>query len=443
MIAGVKREKFHAEENTVVSCIASARWRDFRGGTAACPSREWLSIGSWGLLYGRCAYLYSGGGVLGPSNRCPGPADVTWRLTVVTCFAAAGALSAPAAASRRADASSHRGDGATSRQIAQSPSWPRPRRAAAVTARALWSLNADGMLNVAEFPLGIKFAKQGLIVYDQAVPRLVILDGANGRVRFTAGRRGSGPGEFTGKPVAISGTWSAPFTVEFGTGRVMALVDRQLKKIEVADQLWTGFGCSLGSDGLLLQKGGAGAYDLYVVRPGSRGEIEDSVAYPWARSISPWLVVRQTRQIQLGEDGCLLLPWYSDDIGIIQWKRAPLVRRQIEPYPEAQADVQAAGKSRRIGLALGTKPAAIAASPWRDKILVLFRGRTDRHHRIIDIYSRGNLAYQGSLLLPTVASDISVSGDTLAVLAEVEDEPVLNVYLLAEVVLQKGRPQER
>jgi hypothetical protein len=283
---------------------------------------------------------------------------------------------------------------------------------------------------LAEYPLGIRFAKQGLILYDQAVPRLVVLDGGNGRVRFTAGRRGSGPGEFTGKPVALSGTWNAPFTVEFGTGRVYALVDRDLRKIGVPEAMWTGFGCSFGSHRLLLQKGGRGLIDLWVVSPGPQGKIEDSVAYPWARAVSPWTVVRQTRQVQLGEDRCLILPGYSDDIAIIEPKRSPIVGRQIESAPEALPDVQTTGKSRRVSLAPGTKPAAIAAAPWRDKILVLFRGRTARHHRIIDIYGTGSLAYEGSLLLPTVASDITVNGDTLAVLAEVDDEPVLNVYLL-------------
>jgi hypothetical protein len=124
---------------------------------------------------------------------------------------------------------------------------------------------------------------------------------------------------------------------------------------------------------------------------------------------------------------------YSDDIALVRPGRVPVVGRQVELLPEAIPDVQESGKSRRVGLAPGSKAGGATAAVWRDWILVLFRGRTANHHRIVDLYRSADLTYDGSILLPILASDITASGDTLAVLGEVDDEPVLNVYLLMQV----------
>lgn len=49
---------------------------------------------------------------------------------------------------------------------------------------------------------------------------------------------------------------------------------------------------------------------------------------------------------------------------------------------------------------------------------------------MIDVYNRRTLGYRGSVLFPYKIGHIAVHGDTLAVTAEVEDEPVVEVYLL-------------
>ncbi len=208
-----------------------------------------------------------------------------WETLLRSLGVAAVAASIHAAMALGRNISWQRAVRATGNAVVQR--WAAPRRTADITMRRLWNLDATRLLTVAEFPLGIKFAKQGLIVYDQAYRRLIILDGANGRVRFSVGRRGSGPGEFTGKPVAPSGTWHAPFAVEFGTGRVNALVGQTLRKIDVSQDQWTGSGCAFGQRGLLLNRGRLGAIDFWVVAPGPQGKIIDSVAYPWARPLSP------------------------------------------------------------------------------------------------------------------------------------------------------------
>jgi hypothetical protein len=63
-------------------------------------------------------------------------------------------------------------------------------------------------------------------------------------------------------------------------------------------------------------------------------------------------------------------------------------------------------------------------------MLVSFWGTSPHRHRVLDVYDRRTLGYRGSVLFPYEIDHIAVHGDTLAVTAEVEDEPVVEVFLL-------------
>ncbi|MDP1859615.1 MAG: hypothetical protein Q8K82_13150, partial [Gemmatimonadaceae bacterium] len=54
--------------------------------------------------------------------------------------------------------------------------------------------------------------------------------------------------------------------------------------------------------------------------------------------------------------------------------------------------------------------------------------------RTIDVYDRRTLMYRGSTLLPFEASRLAVHGDTMVVIAEVEDEPVVAAFLIVPSV---------
>ncbi|MDP1861717.1 MAG: hypothetical protein Q8K82_23830 [Gemmatimonadaceae bacterium] len=62
---------------------------------------------------------------------------------------------------------------------------------------------------------------------------------------------------------------------------------------------------------------------------------------------------------------------------------------------------------------------------------MLFEGTAINRLRTIDVYDRRTLMYRGSTLLPFEASRLAVRGDTMVVIGEVEDEPVVAAFLLA------------
>ena len=70
-----------------------------------------------------------------------------------------------------------------------------------------------------------------------------------------------------------------------------------------------------------------------------------------------------------------------------------------------------------------------SVTSWRGRLLILYGGRSEHRRRLVDIYS-SRLAYEASVVLPFEASYISVAGDTLFALGELEDEPILAAYLL-------------
>jgi hypothetical protein len=92
--------------------------------------------------------------------------------------------------------------------------------------------------------------------------------------------------------------------------------------------------------------------------------------------------------------------------------------------------VSGTSKRRRHSLAEGTRAGASDVAAWRDVVLVSFWGTSPQRHRVLDVYDRRSLAYRGSVLFPYKIDHIAVHGDTLALTGEVEDEPVVGVFLL-------------
>ncbi len=108
----------------------------------------------------------------------------------------------------------------------------------------------------------------------------------------------------------------------------------------------------------------------------------------------------------------------------------PVTGTHIESLPEAREAVSGTSKRRRHSLAEGTRAGASDVAAWRDVVLVSFWGTSPQRHRVLDVYDRRSLAYRGSVLFPYKIDHIAVHGDTLALTGEVEDEPVVGVFLL-------------
>ncbi len=310
------------------------------------------------------------------------------------------------------------------------PKWSAPRRDAGITLRPLWRSDTQRGAATLTYPFDLVFAAQGLAIYDYGEKRVHVVDAATGRPRFAVGRHGQGPGEFGDRAVSFFGPSSRPLMVEAIDGRVTALEGEKLTPLRVPkEQRWS-TGCQWGRDRLLLQVRGLEHHDSYVVSLGDGARIVDSLAAPWPRHRTLPFLVRQAPLKQLDDSTCVYLPVYQQDFAIISPTAPPVTGTHIESLPEAREAVSGTTKRRVHSLAEGTRSGASDVAAWRDVMLVSFRGTSPHRQRVIDVYDRRMLAYRGSVLLPYKIDHIAVHGDTLAVTAEVDDEPVVEVFLL-------------
>ncbi|MCC6772522.1 MAG: hypothetical protein IT360_15105 [Gemmatimonadaceae bacterium] len=312
----------------------------------------------------------------------------------------------------------------------QPPRWTAPRRDAGITLRPLWRSDTQRDAATLTYPFDLVFAAQGLAIYDHGEKHVQVVDAATGRARFAVGRHGPGPGEFGDRAVTFFGPAARPLMVEAIDGRVTALEGEKLIPMRVPrEQRWS-TGCQWGRDRLLLQVRGLGEHDSYVVTTGDGARTVDSLPAPWPRHRTLPFLVRQAPLKQLDDSTCVYLPVYQQEFAIISPTAPPVTGTHIESLPEAREAVSGTSKRRRHSLAEGTRAGASDVAAWRDVVLVSFLGTSAQRHRVLDVYDRRSLAYRGSVLLPYKIDMIAVHGDTLAVTGEVEDEPVVGVFLL-------------
>lgn len=311
--------------------------------------------------------------------------------------------------------------------------WPAPRRASSLQLRALWRSNRLPSFPALSYPSDLQFAEQGLAVYDYGEKRIHVIEVASGRPRFAVGRRGPGPAEFGDRPVWLFGTWSRPMAVEFSDGRITALVNDKLQTVRVSRERRWATGCAWGSDTVLLQTSGHEVFDYFVSTTGETARVVDSIAAPWPRHRALPFIVRQGPLRQADDSTCALLPLYEREFALISPNREAWLGMHIEPLPEAKELLEGNGKMRSSSLAKGARRGALDARLWRGFLLVLFQGTSDKRRRILDVYDRSTLSYQGSTLLPFEASRFATRGDTLVMIGENDDEPILAAYLLSTI----------
>lgn len=312
----------------------------------------------------------------------------------------------------------------------QPPKWTAPRRDAGITLRPLWRSDTQRDAATLTYPFDLVFAAQGLAIYDYGEKRVQVVDAATGRPRFATGRHGPGPGEFGDRAVTFFGPAARPLMVEAIDGRVTALDGDKLIPIRVPkERRWSG-GCQWGPEQLLLQVWGLGQHDNFVVTTGDGARMVDSLPAPWPRHRTLPFLVRQAPLKQLDDSTCVYLPVYQQEFAIISPTAPPVTGTHIESLPEAREALSGTSKRRVHSLAEGTRSGASDVAAWRDMMLVSFWGTSPHRHRVLDVYDRRTLGYRGSVLFPYEIDHIAVHGDTLALTGEVEDEPVVGVFLL-------------
>jgi hypothetical protein len=306
-----------------------------------------------------------------------------------------------------------------------------PRRPLSIDLRPLWSSTPSDIDSVFVLPNDLRFSSSGLLVFDAADRVVRVFDAANGALKGTIGREGGGPGEFSAS-MRFLGAFDAPMLFDPRSRRLVALSGEELTPESVpmtAGRSWISMcGLDRGSTlGTVLGRAGA---EFLITRS---GEVVDSLATPWPELEADDFLIRQAIAQQLDDGSCLLMTLYRGSFAV--YEPGAAIRRGVfvEAPPRAAATVtrDTAAKATWHSLPPGTVAGPVHAAAWRDLVVILFRGRGPHRDRVLDLYRSRDLAYVGSVLLPTLTQRIAVRGDTLVLIGEREDLPFVAAYLLS------------
>jgi hypothetical protein len=148
-------------------------------------------------------------------------------------------------------------------------------------------------------------------------------------------------------------------------------------------------------------------------------------------------MARQSIVRQLDDSSCAVLTAYQSRFAVVTQSRRPLLGVYPESAGVMKVDVVVSdnGKSVVSTLPRGARVGPFDARVWRDYVLVLFGGRTALAGRTIDVFTRADLRYRGSLVLPQKAKRMAVRGDSLIVIGERDDYPTLSLLILRNATI--------
>jgi len=282
----------------------------------------------------------------------------------------------------------------------------------------LGSLDDTSLLS----PVSIEVLRGSVVVSDLGASRLVAYDRFAPRQLWTAGREGSGPGEFR-----------RPF-LSRDTDSTVLVVDGALRRLQVVRE--TG---AFGPARSLAAFGGVGDAcrrpdgDVWLFLSPS-GDIElRGLGLLDARSDSLRLVAEVpfgvpmhpsgmggSAALERSPDGaCLLAPLYFPWVGPVSPEAAVETNALVEAVPPPEVVITPLGTtSRRITLSDATVAITRTISASTDHVWVVARGRSDVRGRVVDVYRREPWRYEGSLVFPHAVRDIAVRDSTFAAIVE-------------------------
>lgn len=279
-------------------------------------------------------------------------------------------------------------------------------------------------------PSDVQFSRLGLLVFDAGENSVRAFGSSSGQPLFSAGRAGRGPGELGGS-FWFQGTYARPASFDALQRRLTLLASAPASLTSVPlpkNRRWVST-CALDAERTFGTAGTDRQPDFLTV-VGER--VVDSLSLPWPHLQALPFLTRQSIVRQLDDSSCAILVAYQSRFAVLTAGGLLTTGSFAESSAVVVPDtvVHAVGKSWTVRLPKGTRRGPSDARAWRGQVVVLFGGRTRDADRVLDVHRRSDLTYVGSIRLPHLASRIAISGDTLAVLGESEDYPLLAVYLI-------------
>jgi hypothetical protein len=293
-------------------------------------------------------------------------------------------------------------------------------------------------------PTEVHLSRAGLLVFDVSERSIRVFDAADGAFRYTAGREGRGPGEFS-IGFWFMGTYEYPMAFDLEQRRVtalnalptlaspVALPNRRLKAACALDSN-TVMGWA-GKDSLPPWLPPVPGVDLSK-RPDflivSGDSVLDSLPSPWPDMRSQPEILRQSTLRQVSADECAIMLSYGGRFALRASDGRMKFGTVAESIQTVQPDIKVApdGRSGSISLPRTARVGPMDARRWRDFVVILYSGKTALADRILDFHRASDLSYAGSLVLPERLTQIAIHGDTLSGVGNRDDYPVLTTFVL-------------
>lgn len=295
---------------------------------------------------------------------------------------------------------------------------PTGRRIAASSWDTLWVLGGALQDSILPFPSRLAAGGGRVYVFDAATARLLAVSATDGSVAWTAGGKGSGPGEFKQVRDVELDAEGRPILLDVGNGRITTLdrggaVQREarLRNVGYADQF------APLSDGraVLLTEHPDSA--LAVVD--ATGAIVHRIVLPWAEFAQLHPLVRQGMLASGGNDRWafgfgLGDGWFGFAGTAPDGGRRAYVERAEFPRVVQKRE----GNSVTAELASYTPCSACGMAIGGTELYVLFGGRTDQRGAVLDRYDLILGTYRESLLLPAKAREAAVVDGIVFILVD-------------------------
>jgi 6-bladed beta-propeller len=290
----------------------------------------------------------------------------------------------------------------------------------------LGSLNDRTLIN----PIRIAADDSLILAFDDG-DRALKAFSLQGALLWSFGREGAGPGEFR-KVRDISIGIDGDVLVVDQSNRRLTVVDRSGRlKREVSLR-------ALGGSPEQILQISPVEYVVWALSPQDPPVVQlDTVGRLVRRRAAPFGIASKIPflglQPQLGNDPAMPGRWAYALIFADRWRvfdglePQSADRAMIEPIPLPEVEFEDHGRlgfSSRMGVAYR---AARSIAVVGDTVVVLYGGRTREQGRWIDRYRLSTGAYVGSLLLPSVATEVAVSRGQLVVL-EREEVPRIVLF---------------
>lgn len=294
------------------------------------------------------------------------------------------------------------------------PVQPRERTVVPVKWSMLWRAGGPDQDSVLLFPIGLITADaEHVYVPDAGAFRVAAFRVRDGSLAWTYGRRGKGPGEFSGF-IAIAINHSGEIVVADNRNARLTVLgpDGALRREISSDQLpgIESF-CALQEGGYLISTGSSEPEPL--VRVSATGQVEERYKMPWTELREAPAIKRQLYAASAGGDACVLALKLGQGFSMFRNGRFS-AHAYVEPLelPEVEVstrDMDNGGSSRRERLLVHqVGPSGVSVTD--DTLVVPFIGRTADAARLVDLYGVAGASYMHSYLLPWRADAVVRQG---------------------------------